>query len=63
MFLFIFLILDLKYFVMIIIEKMKKIKKNLSSVIKMILVMWNFLVLFGMIVGLFGVFFVGLENK
>lgn len=62
MFLFIFLILDLKYFVMIIIEKMKKIKKNLSSVIKMILVMWNFLVLFGMIVGLFGVFFVGLEN-
>lgn len=62
MFLFIFLILDLKYFVMIIIEKMKRIKKNLSSVIKMILVMWNFLVLFGMIVGLFGVFFVGLEN-
>lgn len=62
MFLFIFLILDLKYFVMIIIEKMKKIKKNLSSVIKMILVMWNFLVLFGMIIGLFGVFFVGLEN-
>lgn len=62
MLLCIFLILDLKYFVMIIIEKMKRIKKNLSSVIKMILVMWNFLVLFGMIVGLFGVFFVGLEN-
>lgn len=62
MFLFIFLILDLKYFVMIIIEKMKKIKKNLSSVIKMILVMWNFLVLFGLIIDVFGVFFVGLEN-
>lgn len=63
MFLFIFLILDLKYFVMIIIEKMKKIKKNLSSVIKMILVMWNFLVLFGLILDVFEVFFVGLENK
>lgn len=63
MFLFIFLILDLKYFVMIIIEKMKKIKKNLSSVIKMILVMWNFLVLFGLIIDVFEVFFVGLENK
>lgn len=62
MFLFIFLILDLKYFVMIIIEKMKKIKKNLSSVIKMILVMWNFLVLFGLIIDVFEVFFVGLEN-
>lgn len=63
MFLFIFLILDLKYFVMIIIEKMKKIKKNLSSVIKMILVMWTFLVLFGLILDVFEVFFVGLENK
>lgn len=63
MFLFIFLILDLKYFVMIIIEKMKRIKKNLSSVIKMILVMWNFLVLFGLIIDVFEVFFVGLENK
>lgn len=63
MFLFIFLILDLKYFVMIIIEKVKKIKKNLSSVIKMILVMWNFLVLFGLIIDVFEVFFVGLENK
>lgn len=63
MFLFIFLILDLKYFVMIIIDKMKKIKKNLSSVIKMILVMWNFLVLFGLILDVFEVFFVGLENK
>lgn len=63
MFLFIFLILDLKYFVMIIIEKMKKIKKNLSSVIKMILVMWNFLVLYGLIIDVFEVFFVGLENK
>lgn len=63
MFLFIFLILDLKYFVMMIIEKMKKIKKNLSSVIKMILVMWNFLVLFGLIIDVFEVFFVGLENK
>lgn len=61
MFLFIFLILDLKYFVMIIIEKMKKIKKNLSSVIKMILVMWNFLV--GLVLILvFRMFFVGLEN-
>lgn len=63
MFLFIFLILDLKYFVMIIIEKMKRIKKNLSSVIKMILVMWNFLVLYGLIIDVFEVFFVGLENK
>lgn len=63
MFLFIFLILDLKYFVMIIIEKMKKIKKNLSSVIKMILVMWNFLVLLVLFLDVFGVFFVGLENK
>lgn len=63
MLLCIFLILDLKYFVMIIIEKMKKIKKNLSSVIKMILVMWNFLVLFGLILDVFEVFFVGLENK
>lgn len=63
MLLCIFLILDLKYFVMIIIEKMKKIKKNLSSVIKMILVMWNFLVLFGLIIDVFEVFFVGLENK
>lgn len=63
MFLFIFLILDLKYFVMMVIEKMKKIKKNLSSVIKMILVMWNFLVLFGLIIDVFEVFFVGLENK
>lgn len=62
MFLFIFLILDLKYFVMIIIEKMKKIKKNLSSVIKMILVMWNFLVLLVLFLDVFGVFFVGLEN-
>lgn len=62
MFLFIFLILDLKYFVMIIIEKMKKIKKNLSSVIKMILVMWNFLVLLVLCLDVFGVFFVGLEN-
>lgn len=63
MLLCIFLILDLKYFVMIIIEKMKKIKKNLSSVIKMILVIWNFLVLFGLIIDVFEVFFVGLENK
>lgn len=63
MLLCIFLILDLKYFVMMIIEKMKKIKKNLSSVIKMILVMWNFLVLFGLIIDVFEVFFVGLENK
>lgn len=63
MFLFIFLILDLKYFVMIIIEKMKKIKKNLSSVIKMILVMWNFLVLLVLCLDVFEVFFVGLENK
>lgn len=63
MFLFIFLILDLKYFVMMIIEKMKRIKKNLSSVIKMILVIWNFLVLFGLIIDVFEVFFVGLENK
>lgn len=62
MFLFIFLILDLKYFVMMIIEKMKKIKKNLSSVIKMILVMWNFLVLLVLFLDVFGVFFVGLEN-
>lgn len=62
MFLFIFLILDLKYFVMIIIEKMKRIKKNLSSVIKMILVMWNFLVLLVLFLDVFGVFFVGLEN-
>lgn len=62
MLLCIFLILDLKYFVMIIIEKMKKIKKNLSSVIKMILVMWNFLVLLVLFLDVFGVFFVGLEN-
>lgn len=63
MLLCIFLILDLKYFVMIIIEKMKKIKKNLSSVIKMILVMWNFLVSLVLCLDVFEVFFVGLENK
>lgn len=41
MFLFIPLILDLKYLVMITIEKMKKTKKNPSSAIKMISAMRN----------------------
>lgn len=41
MFLFIPLILDLKYLVMMTIEKMKKTKKNPSSAIKMISAMRN----------------------
>lgn len=41
MFLFIPLILDLKYLVMMAIEKMKKTKKNPSSAIKMISAMRN----------------------
>lgn len=62
MFLFIPLILDLKYLVMITIEKMKKTKKNPSSAIKIISAMRNSSVPFGLTTGLLGALSAGLEN-
>lgn len=63
MFLFIPLILDLKYLVMITIEKMKKTKKNPSSAIKMISAMRNSSVPYGSTIDVLEALSAGLENK
>lgn len=62
MFLFIPLILDLKYLVMITIEKMKKTKKNPSSAIKMISAMRNSSVPLVPCSDVLGALSAGLEN-